>query len=70
LQPECINGTRDLNLEEERKERASGRIFRKTIELKIAKQTVGNSTRLQKMNVRTLWRGRPPPKRKWRPLTD
>jgi hypothetical protein len=35
----------------------------------IAKQTVGNSTRLRKMNVRTLWRGRPLPKRKRRPLT-
>lgn len=33
--------------------------FRQTVELETAKQTVGTSTRLQKMNVRTLWRGWP-----------
>jgi hypothetical protein len=52
----------DRDLKEQlhlRKERTSGRIFRKTTELEIAKQTVGTSTRLWKMSVRTLWRGQP-----------
>jgi hypothetical protein len=38
--------------------------FRKTAEQEIAKQIVRTSTRLQKMSVRTLGRGPPPPKRK------
>jgi hypothetical protein len=39
-QPECINGIRDRDLQEQlclRKKRAFGRILRKTIELEIAK---------------------------------
>jgi hypothetical protein len=39
-----------------------GRIFRKTVELEIAKQIVGTSIRLWKMSIRTLWRGQPSPK--------
>jgi hypothetical protein len=35
---------------------------RQTLELEITKQIVGTSIRLRKMNVRTLWRGQPPPK--------
>jgi hypothetical protein len=43
---------------------ALNKTFRKTVELEVAKQTVGTSTRLRKMSARTLWRGRPHPKRK------
>jgi hypothetical protein len=39
--------------------RISNKTFRKTVQLKIAKQTVRTSTRLWKMSVRTLWRGQP-----------
>jgi hypothetical protein len=63
------NGIRDQDLKEQlhlRKEKTSGRIFRKSIELEIAKQTVGTSIRLQKMSNWSLWRGQPPPKRKKR----
>jgi hypothetical protein len=70
-QLECVNGIRDQNLKEQlrlREDRTSGRIFRKTAELEIAKQLVGTSTRLWKMSVRALWRGQPPPKRKKGPL--
>jgi hypothetical protein len=38
--------------------------LRKTVEQEIAKQIVRISIRLQKMSVRTLWRGRPHPKQK------
>jgi hypothetical protein len=37
-------------------------IFKKTIELKVAKQIVRSSSRLRKMDERTLWRAWPPPK--------
>jgi hypothetical protein len=36
-----------------------GRIFRKTVELEVAKQIVGNPIRLQKMSDWTLWRDVP-----------
>jgi hypothetical protein len=71
-QPECVSGIRDRDLEEQlclRKDRTSCRIFRTTAELDIAKQIVGASTRLWKMNVRTLWWGRPPLKWKKESLT-
>jgi hypothetical protein len=35
-----------------RKEKTSGRIFRKTVELEISKQAVGTSTRMRKMTGR------------------
>jgi hypothetical protein len=41
------------------------RIFRKTVELEVAKQIVGPY-----VSVTTLWRGRPLPKRKWRLLVS
>jgi hypothetical protein len=50
--------------------RALNKKFRQTVELEIAKQTVGTSIRLRKMSVRTLWRGRTPPKRKKRLHTE
>jgi hypothetical protein len=48
------------------KDRTSGRIFRKTAELKIEKRIVGSSTWLRKVSEWTWWRGRPPPKLKKR----
>jgi hypothetical protein len=65
--PECLSGIKDQDLEEQlclRKEWTCGRIFRKTINMEITKQLVRSFIRLQKRNVRTLWMGRPPPKRK------
>jgi hypothetical protein len=35
-----------------------------TVELEVMKRAVGTSIRQRKMSVRTLWKGRPPPKRK------
>jgi hypothetical protein len=45
-------------------ERASGRILGKPIGLEIVKRAVRISSGLRKTNVWTLWRVRPPPKRK------
>jgi hypothetical protein len=42
--------------------------FRETLQLEIAKRIAGTSIRLRKMSVRTLWRGRLPPKQKKSPL--
>jgi hypothetical protein len=47
-----------------------GRIIRKATELETAKQMVRTSIRLQKMRDWTLWRGRPPLKRKRRWHTE
>jgi hypothetical protein len=49
---------------------ALGRIFRKTAELEITKQTVGTSIRLQKIRDWTVWRGWVPPKQKKRWHTE
>jgi hypothetical protein len=38
--------------------------FRKIVEWEITKQIVRTSIRLQKMSVRTLWRGQPPKQKK------
>jgi hypothetical protein len=50
--------------------RALNKTFRQIVELDIAKQTVRTCIRLQKMSVRSLWRGQPPPKRKKRLDTE
>jgi hypothetical protein len=39
-------------------------IFRKSRKLEVAKQTARSTVEMQKMKDWTLWRGRPPPKRK------
>jgi hypothetical protein len=70
--PECSNGIRSRGLKERLhlgSRRTLNKTFTQTIELEIAKQTVRTSIRLQKMNVRTLWRAQPPLKQKKRPLT-
>jgi hypothetical protein len=52
------------------KEKSSGRIFRKSIELKIMKQIIDISIRLNKMRGWTLWMGQPLQKRKKRLHTE
>jgi hypothetical protein len=47
-----------------RSERTTSGTNRKTIELEVVKQATEMSTGLLKIRNRTLWRGRPPPKRK------
>jgi hypothetical protein len=61
-------GTRLKGAATSRKEKISGRIFSETVELKVAKQIVGISIRLQKMSEWRLCRGQPPLKQKKRPL--
>jgi hypothetical protein len=71
--PECNSGIKDRGAGRQlrlRKERTSGRIFRRIVELEIEKRTVGSSTGLRKVNDWILWRGGPPPKRKRRLLTE
>jgi hypothetical protein len=67
--PECNGGIKDRSARLQlrlRKERTSGRILRRTVELEIEKRIVGSSSRLRKVSDWTLWRGRPLPKRKER----
>jgi hypothetical protein len=48
--PECNNGIRDRDLQTQlclRKERTSGRVFRKTVDLEVQKRRVGFSTEIQ-----------------------
>jgi hypothetical protein len=40
------------------------KIFKKTVEREIAKKTAGSPAGLHNIEHWTLWRGRPPPKRK------
>jgi hypothetical protein len=67
--PGCNNEIKDrseswqLHL---RKERISGRIFLKTVELEIEKRIVGSSIGPQEVSDWTLLRGQIPPKRKKR----
>jgi hypothetical protein len=57
-----------------RNEKTAGRISWKTYEkmfgLETAKQIAGSPIGLQKSKVWTLWRGRPPPKRKKQQETE
>jgi hypothetical protein len=62
-----IKGIRIQGLQKQlylRSEKTSGRIFEKTIGLKIANCIVGSSVRLRKIRNWTLWRGWPPVKQK------
>jgi hypothetical protein len=59
---ECNNRIRDRDLKEQlrlRKERTSGRIFRKTVELETEKRVVGSSTGLREVSDWTSWEVRP-----------
>jgi hypothetical protein len=65
VQPEAGNAIRDRDLKEQLRlgiERTSCRIFRMALMLEIVKRRIEPSDRIRKMNVRTFWRGLPPPK--------
>jgi hypothetical protein len=71
--PEGIIGIRDRDFKEWLRlgsERTSGRIFGKTTGLEIATRAVVISSGLRKTSDGTLWKGRPPPKRKKRLHTE
>jgi hypothetical protein len=56
--PECNNAIRNRGERRQvrlKKERTSGRIFRKTVELEIERRIVGSSTRLQEESDWILW---------------
>jgi hypothetical protein len=44
--------------------------FRETLVLEIAHKIAGSSISIRKMSLRSLWRGRPPPKRKKKLCTE
>jgi hypothetical protein len=53
-----------------RKKRITSMIYRKTIELETVKRALEISSGLRRIRNWTLWRGRPPPKRKRRSCTE
>jgi hypothetical protein len=60
--PECNNELKDRGARRQlllKKERISGRIFRKTVELEIEKRIVGSLTGLREVGNWTMWRGHP-----------
>jgi hypothetical protein len=64
---EGTNGTRNRDFKEQLRlgnERTTSGIYRKTIGLEIVKPAVRISSVMRKVTDWTLWRGRPPPKRK------
>jgi hypothetical protein len=64
---EGTNGTRNRDFKEQLRlenERTTSGIYRKTIGLEIVKQAVRISSGMRKVTDWTLWRGRPPRKRK------
>jgi hypothetical protein len=83
--PECSNGIRDRGTRRIKdpstrrqlrpkikwtSEQIDRKIFYEVLREKIPKQVVETSSRLQQMRNWTLWRGRPPPKRKKEPRTE
>jgi hypothetical protein len=65
--PECNNGIRNQDFKEQLRlgsERTSSGIYRKALVPGIVRRTVRSSVRMRIMSIRTLWRSRPPPKRK------
>jgi hypothetical protein len=72
-QPECNNGTKNKGLRELLCLGSKGNVnetFKETLGLEIAKRIAGSPIRIRKMSAWTLWRSRPPLKRKKRPTTD
>jgi hypothetical protein len=64
---EGTNGTRNRDFKEQLRlgnERTTSGIYRKTIGLEIVKLAVRISSWMRNVTDWTLWRGRPPPKRK------
>jgi hypothetical protein len=60
------NGIRGRSRRQQLRLESTGNVnetFKETLGLEIAKKISGSSARIRKICVRTLWRGRPPPKR-------
>jgi hypothetical protein len=67
VDPEDSTGVKDPNTRQHRRlknEKTAGQIFETTFRLQIAKREDGSSVGSLKIRYWTLWRGRPPPKRK------
>jgi hypothetical protein len=67
---EGTSGTRNLDVKEQLRlgnERTTRGIYRKSTGLEIAKQIARLTVGLKRIEDWTLWRGRPPPKRKKKP---
>jgi hypothetical protein len=67
--PECNNGIRDRGIREQLVlgcKKTVNEVLRQTLGLEIANRIVGSFIKLQRTSVWTLWRGRSPPKRKYR----
>jgi hypothetical protein len=65
--PKGSHGVKNRDAKEQlrlRSERTSGGIFGKTFGLEVAKRAARSSVMMRKITDWTLWRGRPPPKRK------
>jgi hypothetical protein len=72
MRQEGTNATRNRGFKEQLRfgnERMTSWVYRTTIGLKIAKQVVGTSRGSRRIKQWTLWRGRPPPKRKEKSCT-
>jgi hypothetical protein len=70
-QQKCTNGTRDRGLRGQLRlgsKRALNKTVRQTLGLEVVKRIVGISIGLREVSDWTLWRGRPPPKRRKRLL--
>jgi hypothetical protein len=68
---ECNNGIRSQGLKQQLhlgNNETFYEALEQTIELEIVKRTIAYSVRIRKTSVKTLWRSRPPPKRKKRLL--
>jgi hypothetical protein len=61
------NGIRGQSRRQQLQLESTGNVnetFREILGLEIAYKIAGSSVRIRKMSARSLWRGRPPPKRK------
>jgi hypothetical protein len=67
MRQEGTNATRNRGFSEQlrfRNERTTSGVYSMTIGLEIVKQAKGVSGGLRRIRIWTLWRGKPPPKRK------
>jgi hypothetical protein len=71
--PKCNSGIKDHRRRQQLRlgnEKKTSMIYRKAIRLEIVKRTLRISSVFLKIRKWTLWRGRPPPKRKKRSCTE
>jgi hypothetical protein len=67
MRQEGTNATRNRDFKEQLRfgnERTTSGVYRTTIGLEIVKRAKEVSSGLRRIRILTLWRGRPPPKRK------